>query len=64
MKKEKGVKTQLATIGKLIRASDVVVNAGDPDREGQLLIDEVLEHFKCRKPVKRFWVLWSLRSAR
>ena len=56
VKKEKGVKTQLATIGKLIRASDVVVNAGDPDREGQLLVDEVLEHFKCRKPVKRFWV--------
>ena len=56
VKKEKGARAQLAAIGKLIREADVVVNAGDPDREGQLLVDEVLEHFRCRKPVKRFWV--------
>lgn len=56
VKKDKGVKQQLSTIGKLIKSSGIVVNAGDPDREGQLLVDEVLEHFKCRKPVKRFWV--------
>ena len=56
VKKDKGVKQQLSAIGKLIKSSAVVVNAGDPDREGQLLVDEVLEHFKCRKPTKRFWV--------
>ena len=55
-KTDKGAKAQLSVIGKLIRSSDLIVNAGDPDREGQLLVDEVLEHFKCRKPVKRFWV--------
>lgn len=32
------------------------MHAGDPDREGCLLVDEVLEHFKNNKPVKRFWV--------
>lgn len=56
VRKQKGVKGQLSVIGKLIRTSAVIVNAGDPDREGQLLVDEVLEHFRVRKPVKRFWV--------
>lgn len=56
VRKQKGVKGQLSVIGKLIRSSAVIVNAGDPDREGQLLVDEVLEHFRVRKPVKRFWV--------
>ena len=49
-------KEQLAVIGSLLKQADVVVNAGDPDREGQLLVDEVLDHFKSRKPVQRFWV--------
>lgn len=56
VRKQKGVKGQLSVIGKLIRSSAVIVNAGDPDREGQLLVDEVLEHFRVHKPVKRFWV--------
>ena len=47
---------QLRIIGKLITEAAEIVNAGDPDREGQLLVDEVLEHFKNTKPVKRFWV--------
>lgn len=55
-KSDAGVKKQLSAIGKLIKSADVLVNAGDPDREGQLLVDEVIEHFKARKPVKRFWV--------
>ena len=33
-----------------------MVNAGDPDREGQLLVDEVLEHFNYRGPVARIWL--------
>lgn len=49
-------KKQLAVIGKLLKQSSEVINAGDPDREGQLLIDEVLEHFENTKPVRRFWV--------
>lgn len=51
-----GTKGQLAIIGRLLKEASTVVNAGDPDREGQLLVDEVLEHFGCTKPVQRFWV--------
>ena len=36
--------------------ASLVVHAGDPDREGQLLVDEVLEHFRYTGRVQRFWV--------
>jgi DNA topoisomerase-3 len=49
-------KKQLAEIGKLLKKASAVVHAGDPDREGQLLVDEVLEHFRYSGPVQRFWV--------
>ena len=48
-------KKQLNIIGALIKRCDTVVNCGDPDREGQLLVDEVLEWFRCRKPALRYW---------
>lgn len=47
---------QLKSIGRLLKEASVVVNAGDSDREGQLLIDEVLDYFDNKKPVLRFWV--------
>lgn len=47
---------QLKVIGKLLREAASVVNAGDPDREGQLLVDEVLEHFAYKGPVARIWL--------
>ncbi len=49
-------KKQLNIIGALLKEASLIVNAGDSDREGQLLIDEVLEHFHNKKPVLRFWV--------
>jgi DNA topoisomerase-3 len=49
-------KKQLAIIGRLLKEASEIVHAGDPDREGQLLVDEVLEHFRIKKPVRRFWV--------
>lgn len=51
-------KKQLRIIGQLLKRQNLhcLVNAGDPDREGQLLVDQVLEHFKTKKPVLRFWV--------
>ena len=55
-KNDKGVKKQLSTIGKLLKKASLVVHAGDPDREGQLLVDEVLEHFRYTGCVQRFWV--------
>lgn len=34
---------------------DFVIHAGDPDQEGQLLVDELLLYLNNTKPVKRFW---------
>ncbi len=49
-------KDQLETIGKLLKRASVVINAGDPDREGQLLIDEVLDYYGWKGPTKRLLV--------
>jgi DNA topoisomerase III, bacteria and conjugative plasmid len=40
----KDVAKQLKTVEKLIHQADELVNAGDPDREGQLLVDEVFSY--------------------
>lgn len=52
----KGSAQQLKIIIDLIKRADSVVHAGDPDEEGQLLVDEILEHVKYRKPVKRLLI--------
>jgi len=44
---------QLGVIRDLVKESALVVHAGDPDREGQLLVDEVLHYLRNRKPVQR-----------
>ena len=49
-------KEQLAAIRDLLKNASEVVNAGDPDREGQLLIDEVLEAMKWKGPTLRIWL--------
>lgn len=41
------------TIKQWVGKATVVVNAGDPDDEGQLLVDEILEELGNRKPVRR-----------
>ena len=37
-------KKQFTVLKKLIKQADVLVNVGDPDREGQILIDEVINY--------------------
>lgn len=44
---------QFKTVVELMRKADQIVHAGDPDAEGQLLIDEILTFTGYRKPVKR-----------
>jgi len=46
----------LRTIKSLLPRASCVVHAGDPDREGQLLIDEVLAFLGYRGPVERLLV--------
>ena len=46
-------KDQYKIIKELCEKADEIIHAGDPDREGQLLVDEVLLHVKNKKPVQR-----------
>lgn len=43
---------QLQAVEKLVKKADILVNAGDPDREGQLLVDEVFSYLQV-PPEKR-----------
>lgn len=49
-------KKQISIIRDLLKKADSVVNAGDPDREGQLLVDELLEHLKYKGKCERIWL--------
>ena len=44
---------QFQIVKDLISRADEIIHAGDPDREGQLLVDEVLDFVGNRKPVRR-----------
>lgn len=49
-------KDQIKAIKGLMANAQEIINAGDPDREGQLLVDELLEQLDNKKPVKRIWL--------
>lgn len=44
LKVRKSAEQQLNVLKKLLKQADSLVHAGDPDREGQLLVDEVLAY--------------------
>lgn len=46
-------KKQFGVIKRLINECDEIINAGDIDEEGQLLIDEIIEYCKFKGMVKR-----------
>ena len=60
LRPRKGGRSQLSVINKLLKRADIIVNAGDPDREGQLLVDEVLDYLKLsvarKKEVRRLLI--------
>jgi DNA topoisomerase-3 len=49
-------KPQLNLIQKLLATADLVIHAGDPDREGQLLIDEIIKFCHYQGPVQRLLI--------
>ncbi len=55
-KPKEDAKGQIKIIRDLLKKADLVVNAGDPDREGQLLVDEVLEELGWKGPTQRIWL--------
>lgn len=52
---QKVIDRQLSLIERFLKSKEIkkVIHAGDPDSEGQLLIDELIEYFSCKKPVMR-----------
>lgn len=53
-----GIKKQIQIIQSLIFREDVkkIIHCGDADREGQIIVDEVLEQLENKKPVYRLWL--------
>ena len=54
----KATKKQFAVLKKLMndKDTDIVVNACDAGREGELIFRLVYEQAKCKKEVKRLWI--------
>ena len=52
LKPRKSASKQLSVVKKLLRESGQIIHAGDPDREGQLLVDEVIDYCKVKKNLK------------
>ena len=46
---------QLKIIANLMKSAKSIVGAGDFDREGQNLIDEIIDFYNFRGPVLRYW---------
>lgn len=58
MKVKTNAKEQFKAVKDLAMKADTIVNAGDPDREGQLLVDEVLNYIGVlsKKPIQRILI--------
>ena len=44
LKPKAATRSQLTVLKRLVKQANTLVNAGDPDREGQLLVDEVIAY--------------------
>lgn len=52
----KSIRARLQKISELIGVADEVIHAGDPDREGQLIVDDILRDFNFQGRVQRLWL--------
>lgn len=50
------IKSQFKKVKDLFFKADLIINATDDDREGELIFTNVYEYAKCRKPVKRIFL--------
>jgi len=53
LKPKAQTRAQLTVLRKLVKNASELVHAGDPDREGQLLVDEVIDFLKVSKTKKQ-----------
>jgi len=58
LRDDPGIKAQFKVIKSLFVNASTLINAGDPAREGQLLVDEVLDYIGVKKNqnIKRLWL--------
>lgn len=58
VKNDEGVKKQFDVLKKLINRNDIVeiIHCGDADREGQLIIDNIIKEIGTNKAIKRLWL--------
>ena len=50
---KRNTKKQFNVVKKLIKQAEAIIHCGDPDREGQLLVDEVINHVGVSASVKK-----------
>lgn len=53
---DQGIRTQFATIERLMQAADGIINCGDAGQEGELIQRWVMQKAGARCPVKRLWI--------
>ena len=56
LKVKESASAQFKIIKSLIAKASEIINLGDPDREGQLLVDELIEYCGYKGTVKRLWL--------
>ena len=58
LKESKGIAEQFKVLKDLMEREDVegIINCGDADREGQIIIDRIIKESKVKKEVYRLWL--------
>ena len=56
LKEDQSIKKQFATIERLMRAADGIINCGDAGQEGELIQRWVMQKAQPTCPVKRLWI--------
>ena len=56
LKDDQGIKAQFATIEKLMKEADSIINCGDAGQEGELIQRWVMQKAGAKCPVKRLWI--------
>ena len=58
LKNDSEIKKQYKILKNLINSNEVdeIVNAGDADREGQIIVDIIIDTIKTNKKIKRLWL--------
>ncbi len=56
LKDDEGVRKQFATIERLMKEADEIINCGDAGQEGELIQRWVMQKAGAKCPVKRLWI--------